>query len=101
MRKQTWFLTVLLLISGSVSAQQRKPHSTKQMTPQEVHRSALIIDTHADTTQRLLDEQFDLAHPPPGDDGQIDFAKAKAGNLGAEFFSISVAAHEQKSPLLY
>jgi len=48
------------------------------------------VDTHADTTQRLLDERFDLANVPPGDTGHLDFAKAKAGNLGAEFFSIWV-----------
>src|SRR5438045_6753837 len=66
------------------------------MTPLEVHRSALLIDTHADTTQRLLDEDFDLANPPAGDDGQIDLAKAKAGNLGAEFFSIWVEPKEWK-----
>jgi membrane dipeptidase len=65
------------------------------MTPAEVHRSALIIDTHADTTQRLLDTGFDLAEPPAGDQGHLDFAKAKAGNLGAEFFSIWVEPSEQ------
>ena len=40
--------------------------------------------------QRLLDEQFDMANVPADDPGHIDFAKAKAGNLGAEFFSIWV-----------
>jgi membrane dipeptidase len=55
-----------------------------------------VIDTHADTTQRLLDENFDLAKPPAGDKGNLDFAKAKAGNLGAEFFSIWVEPKEFK-----
>jgi membrane dipeptidase len=54
-----------------------------------VHNSAIIIDTHADTTQRMLDEGFDLANPT-GYPGYLDFAKARAGNLGAEFFSIWV-----------
>ena len=65
------------------------------MTPAEVHRSALVVDTHADTTQRLLDSDFDMANPPAGSDAHIDFAKAKAGNLGAEFFSIWVEPSEQ------
>jgi membrane dipeptidase len=60
------------------------------MTAQEVHNSAIVVDTHADTTQRLLDEDFDLAHPPAGDQGHIDFSKAQRGNLGAEFFSVWV-----------
>jgi len=70
-----------------------KPTTNKpvtKLTPKQVHASALVIDTHADTTQRLLDEQFDMAAPPAGDAGHLDFAKAKAGNLGAEFFSIWV-----------
>ncbi len=96
MRKQIRLAAVLLLISGCVFGQQHKPHNARKMTPQEVHRTALIIDTHADTPQRLLDEQFDLAEPPQRDDGQIDFAKAKAGNLGAEFFSIWVEPKEWK-----
>ena len=65
------------------------------MTPAEVHRSALVVDTHADTTQRLLDTDFDMANPPAGSDAHIDLAKAKAGNLGAEFFSIWVEPSEQ------
>ena len=56
----------------------------------------LIIDTHADTTQRLLDDNFDMANPPAGDQGNFDFAKAKTGNLGAEFFSIWVEPKEFK-----
>ncbi|HUQ49190.1 MAG TPA: membrane dipeptidase [Terriglobales bacterium] len=59
-------------------------------SPAAVHQSALIIDGHADTTGRLLDEDFDLANPPANDDGHFDFNKAKKGNVGAQFFSIWV-----------
>src|SRR5438309_1776294 len=72
----------------------RKP--AKSLTAKQIHSSALIIDSHADTTQRLLDENFDMANPPAGDPGNLDFAKAKAGNLGAEFFSIWVEPKEFK-----
>ncbi len=57
-------------------------------TPQAVHRSALVIDTHADTPQRFVDEHFDLADPLQG--GDLNLESAHAGNLGAEFFSIWV-----------
>src|SRR5262249_9594578 len=57
---------------------------------QAIHQSALIIDTHADTPQRFLDEHFDLAQNTPVADGHMDFGKIKQGNLGAEFFSIWV-----------
>src|SRR5271156_4276666 len=62
--------------------------TTKQKDPLAVHKSAIVIDTHADTTQRLLDEGYDLADPLKG--GSVNFESARAGNLGAEFFSIWV-----------
>ena len=55
-----------------------------------IHQSALIVDTHADTPQRFLDENFDLGENTPVSAGHIDFDKIKQGNLGAEFFSIWV-----------
>ncbi|HTT72789.1 MAG TPA: dipeptidase [Thermoplasmata archaeon] len=53
-----------------------------------IHRSALVIDTHADTPQRFLDEQYDLAGPRGR--GDLDLATVRRGHLGAEFFSIWV-----------
>ena len=59
-----------------------------QQGSRAIHDSALIIDTHADTPGRFVDEGFDLAQD--GGTGYLDFNKIKAGNLGAEFFSIWV-----------
>src|SRR3954466_10621146 len=61
-----------------------------RVTPQAkaIHDSAIVIDTHADTTQFFLDPNFDIAKPPL--DLHLDLDKAKRGNLGAEFFSIWV-----------
>jgi len=56
----------------------------------KIQESALIIDTHADTPQRFLDEGFDIGSTDPNDVGHISLDKAKRGNLGAEFFSIWV-----------
>lgn len=56
----------------------------------QIHDSALIIDTHADTPQRFLDQGFDIGSTDPNDIGHISLDKAKRGNLGAEFFSIWV-----------
>jgi membrane dipeptidase len=55
-----------------------------------IHDSAIVIDTHADTPQRFLDENFDIGSTDASDHGHISLDKAKAGNLGAEFFSIWV-----------
>jgi membrane dipeptidase len=56
----------------------------------EIQNSAIVIDTHADTPQRFLDENYDIGSADPKDPGHISLDKAKAGNLGAEFFSIWV-----------
>src|SRR5271156_7120344 len=53
-----------------------------------VHNSAIVIDTHADTPQRLVDENYDLADQLNG--GNLNFESAEKGNLSAEFFSIWV-----------
>jgi membrane dipeptidase len=57
---------------------------------QKIHDSAIVVDTHADTPQRFLDEGYDIGSTDPKDIGHISLDKARAGNLGAEFFSIWV-----------
>ena len=64
------------------------PKMTAKLTPEAVHRSAIVIDTHADTPQRFLDENYDLGMPLNG--GNLNLESARKGNLGAEFFSIWV-----------
>src|SRR5438034_3490176 len=56
--------------------------------PGEIHRRAIAIDLHADTTQRMLDEQVDLSKRLT--DGHFDSVRAKEGGLDAQFFSIWV-----------
>jgi membrane dipeptidase len=56
--------------------------------PAEIHRRAIAIDLHADTTQRMLDEGVDLTQRLP--DGHLDSVRAKEGGLDAQFFSIWV-----------
>jgi membrane dipeptidase len=61
---------------------------TTKLTPEQVQRSAIVIDTHADTPQRFVDENFDLGDPLGN--GNFNLESARKGNLGAEFFSIWV-----------
>lgn len=53
-----------------------------------IHRRAIAIDMHADTTQRLLDEKVDLQQRLV--DGHFDSVRAREGGLDAQFFSIWV-----------
>jgi membrane dipeptidase len=84
--------TLLLLASSVLFAQTPSANppkmTSKPQSPEAVHRSALVIDTHADTPQRFLDEHFDLADPRGKGDLNLD--SIHKGNLGAEFFSIWV-----------
>ena len=91
---RTHVLLTLLLLTLPALACAQTPASpshkmpAKTQNPEWVHRSALIIDTHADTPQRFVDEHFDLADPLGG--GNLNLESIHQGNLGAEFFSIWV-----------
>jgi len=92
MMKTSRAFLLLLAATLSLSAQTTSKTSvtkkTTPLSPAAVHDSAIVIDTHADTTQRFVDENYDLADPLNG--GNLNFESAKKGNLGAEFFSIWV-----------
>ncbi len=51
-----------------------------------LHFSSIVIDTHDDTTQRLLDPSFDLGARHT--EGGIDIPRMQEGGLKALFFSI-------------
>jgi membrane dipeptidase len=53
----------------------------------DLHRRALVVDTHVDTAQRMIYEPgFDLGRRHA--DGQLDLPRMKDGGLDAVFFSI-------------
>jgi membrane dipeptidase len=51
-----------------------------------LHFSSIVVDTHADTTQRFIDGDFDLA--PRNDKGSVDIPRMKEGGLDAIFFAV-------------
>ncbi len=53
-----------------------------------IHRRAIAIDMHADTTQRMVDERLDINQRLA--DGQLDAVRMREGGLDAQFFSIWV-----------
>ena len=68
--------------------QRSQSTETTNSNPLSIHQRAIAIDMHADTAQRLLDEQVDLQQELG--DGHFDAVRAKAGGLDAQFFSIWV-----------
>lgn len=55
-----------------------------------LHFRSIVIDTHVDTTQRLIFDNFDLG--ARHSDGSIDIPRMREGGLGAIFFAIWVPA---------
>src|SRR6266403_1055514 len=66
----------------------KSENTTAPNDPLAIHRRAIVVDMHADTTQRLVDEKVDLAQRLL--DGHFDAVRAKEGGLDAQFFSIWV-----------
>jgi membrane dipeptidase len=83
-------LSALLILVSALAVAQTTDSSPISPKARAIHDSAIVIDTHADTPQRFLDENFDIGSTDPKDIGHISLDKARAGNLGAEFFSIWV-----------
>jgi membrane dipeptidase len=92
MKKQLLLVFVLISAFALAQAPEKSTGSDTAVTAraQKIHDSALVVDTHADTPQRFLDEGFDIGSTDPKDIGHISLDKMRRGNLGAEFFSIWV-----------
>jgi membrane dipeptidase len=71
-----------------MAAAAAKPPAAPAPSDEALHRRAIVIDTHADTTQFVTYRGFDIAKPQP--ELQLDLPKAAAGGLDAQFFSIFV-----------
>lgn len=51
-----------------------------------LHSRSIVIDTHVDTTQRLLNDTFDLGQRHA--DGSVDIPRLQDGGVNAVFFAI-------------
>jgi membrane dipeptidase len=92
-------LVGVVLFSTLFSSNCRMTQQTQNTTPSSernnlspdssaIHFNAIAVDMHADTTQRLVDEDIDLTRKLP--DGHFDSVRAREGGLDAQFFSIWV-----------
>jgi membrane dipeptidase len=92
------FTAVLLCLALTVSAQQKRV-VTDQMV-RDVHKSALLIDSHNDITTYTVDGQ-DIAKVGKIPEGtrstHTDIPRLREGGVGAVFFAVYVAADFAKS----
>src|SRR5215813_3938627 len=79
---------VVLVLPLFILAQTRSDSPISQAAKQ-IHDRAIVMDTHADTTQRMLfDKTFDIGVRHK--DGNVDIPRMREGGLDALFFSIWV-----------
>lgn len=100
----------LMLVTMTVALHAQAPakgaaRETPEARAARVHKQAIVVDTHIDTTQMLGREGWDFMarHEPPstrsagggrGADpnaSHVDLPRAREGGLGAAFFSIYMA----------
>jgi membrane dipeptidase len=91
-------LFVCGLAAGPLFSSQRPPAEAEK-TAEKVLLQAIIIDTHADTPQMMLDQGYDLAQPDSP--FMISVPKMRQGHLCAEFFSIWVDVGWPKQDLIH
>jgi membrane dipeptidase len=88
-------LVGILIASALVAAQS----SSISPRAKQLHERAIVIDSHDDTTQRLLfDKTFDIAARHAN--GNIDIPRMREGGLDALFFSIWVPSDVTGPPAI-
>jgi membrane dipeptidase len=78
---------VLLSIVTSINAQTRDERLWQRA--QQIHRRAIVIDTHNDVTTPMTNDDFDLSGTPPAP-YRTNIERMKQGGLTGEFFSLYV-----------
>lgn len=81
-------LAVLTLVVGGFALPLALAHQSTTGIPEakELHAKSIVVDTHDDTTQRLLDPNFEFG--ARHSDGNVDIPRMREGGLDAIFFSI-------------
>lgn len=87
-----------LIVSPGMNAREGSEAEARKVADR-VLAKAIIIDTHADTPQMMLDEGYDLADP--ASPFMISIPKARTGHLGGEFMSIWVDVDWPKQDLIH
>jgi membrane dipeptidase len=98
MRKLLLAQIPILMAAACLPAAQRSAAQTRQVSEQALQHS-IIIDTHADTPQMMLDEDYDLADP--ASPYMISIPKMRKGQMGGEFFSIWVPTDWPRQDLVH
>ncbi len=87
--RQRLAMPTLALVLPTLAFAQATPDAPVSARAARLHERSIVVDTHDDTTQRLVSEKtFDIA--ARNQDGSIDIPRMREGGLDAIFFSIWV-----------
>jgi len=87
MRRSFNLVLICLVTFCSIHAQTRDERLWQRA--QQIHRRAIVIDTHNDVTTPMTNDDFDLSGAPPTP-YRTNIERMKKGGLTAEFFSLYV-----------
>ena len=85
MRRILW-LTGLIVVSSLGLFVKRTSAEDIAERAKKLQASSIVLDTHADTTQLLMDPKFDIGVRHT--EGSVDIPRMREGGLNAQFFSI-------------
>src|SRR5437762_5794901 len=87
LRTLTGLLVLFLFVILPAVAQPRDERLWQRAL--QIHRRAIVIDTHNDVTTPMTNDDYDLSGTPPTP-YRTSIARMKQGGLTAEFFSLYV-----------
>jgi len=83
---------------GAIALLSSTPADSVSEQARRLHFSAIVVDTHDDTTQRFFSTNFDLGKRNPT--GHIDIPRMREGGLNAIFFSIWIDGRTMGPPAI-
>jgi membrane dipeptidase len=89
MRRLPALLWVSFCLCGAFILASATPADDIAERAKKLHFSSIVLDTHADTPQRMLTGKFDLGKRDT--EGHVDIPRMREGGLNAQFFSIFIS----------
>ena len=83
-------ISALTVVSLGAQAPAKKAAETAEARAARIHKQAIVVDTHIDTTMMLGKDGWDfmVRHQPEPGENHVDLPRIREGGLDAAFFSI-------------
>src|SRR5215213_11201318 len=91
MRTKNLFCLICLFLLASVVQAQDGPARDEKLWQRalQIHRRAIVVDTHNDVTTPMTNDYYDLGGAPPVP-YRTSIERMKQGGMTAEFFSLYI-----------